>query len=89
MVRKAENECQPSFYQWVYGDSPHTIQESGIRLKKTTEGEYKEVCSAYMSAENIQMYGLQLKEGRFWNDSIDNTYGYQFIINETAQNRLA
>ena len=31
------------------------------------------------------MYGLQLKEGRFWNDSIDNTYGYQFIINETAQ----
>ncbi|WP_302798225.1 ABC transporter permease [Parabacteroides goldsteinii] len=81
---KQKMNASPLFYQWVYGDSPHTIQESGIRLK-TTEGEYKEVCSAYMSAENIQMYGLQLKEGRFWNDSIDNTYGYQFIINETAQ----
>lgn len=31
------------------------------------------------------MYGLQLKEGRFWNDSIDNTNDYKFIINETAQ----
>lgn len=84
---KQKMDASPLFRQWVYGDSPHNIQESGIRLK-TQDGEYKEVCSAYMSASNIQMYGLQLKEGRFWNDSIDNTYGYQFIINETAQKLL-
>lgn len=81
---KQKMDASPLFINWVYGDSPHTIQESGIRLK-TADGEYKEVCSAYMSAQNIHMYGLTLKEGRFWNDSIDNTYGYQFIINETAQ----
>lgn len=81
---KQKMDASPLFINWVYGDSPHTIQEGGIRLK-TGDGEYKEVYSAYMSAQNIQMYGLTLKEGRFWNDSIDNTYGYQFIINETAQ----
>lgn len=81
---KQKMNASPLFLQWVYGDSPHTIQESGIRLK-TAEGEYKEVCSEFMSAKNIQMYGLQLKEGRFWNDSIDNTNDYKFIINETAQ----
>lgn len=82
-IRQKMN-ASPLFSQWVYGDSPHTIQESGIRLK-TADGTYKEVCSASMSAPNIRMYDLQLKEGRFWNDSIDHPYSYQFIINETAQ----
>lgn len=81
---KQKMDASPLFTAWAYGSSPHELQGENTRIK-TPDGEYKEVSSAHMSFNNIMLYDLQLKEGRFWNDSIDSNPGYDFIINETAQ----
>lgn len=81
---KQRMDASPLFTVWTYGNSPHESREFGIRIK-TPDGEFKEVNSEYMNGKSIQMYNLQSKEGRTWNDSIDNFYSYNFIINESAQ----
>lgn len=81
---KERINASPLFSTWGYGDSPHEISGTGIRLK-TPDGEFKETLWDSMSGKMLEIYDIQLKEGRFWNDSVDQAASYNFIINETAK----
>lgn len=81
---KQKLNSSPLFSAWTFGESPNEIQDYGSRIK-TPDGEFKEVKSTSMSSTDLKIFELQLKEGRFWNDSTDTELDYKFIINETAQ----
>ena len=42
-----------------------------------------------LSNKYIELFGFQLKEGRLWNDSVDQWTDYKMIINESAKSLLA
>lgn len=72
------------FTTWEYAESPAAFMHTGYKFK-IPEGEYKDMGSAFLSANYFKLHNFQLKEGRLWNDSTDHWGDYTLIINETAK----
>ena len=75
------NAC-PLFVTWSYGEIPINL-EPYINLE-ADNGEKHKVALMNADKENMDMFGLKLKEGREWNDK-DQFAQYKMIINETAK----
>lgn len=73
----------PLLLEWVYG-KPIYNERIETKFSKSSQEEYYEVASTRLSQEYLDMFNLQLIEGRLW-DSTDVFEQYKCIINESAK----
>lgn len=86
---KIENavKTSPLFENLVFSTGPLYISDYNSVV--WLPGQEKKEVKSMSSTENyFKMLGIQLKEGRLWNDSIDSYRDFNVIINETAQKML-
>ena len=57
-------------------------------MRNAQRDEFKQVIYSSLSNKYIELFGFQLKEGRLWNDSVDQWTDYKMIINESAKSLL-
>ena len=86
LIRRKLNES-PLFSNWLLGEPPYNLKAS-TPVARSGREDYKEVAIEWFSNHYMRMFGLQLLEGRFWNDSIDIWGQYKCIINESAKELL-
>ena len=61
----------------------------GEAIKKAdTNDEYINANPTFLPTAYFDIYDLEVIDGRAWNDSIDNQYNYDLIINESAARAL-
>lgn len=76
------------FTHWSRIGMPfHNFRPSRYALNQAENG-FKPVIRGRMSLRYMELFGLQLLEGRLWNDSIDETFSknsFKCIINESAK----
>ena len=61
----------------------------GAAIKKAdTNDEYINATPTFLPTAYFDIYDLEVIDGRAWNDSIDNQYNYDLIINESAARAL-
>ena len=73
----------PLFTDWTYGMSPYEYREPYIQFE--FQGKKQLVIYGNTDEKYMNIYNLQIIEGRNWNDSIDHFGTYDLIINETAK----
>ena len=69
--------------KWARGNYLHSLTPS--RAFKSENGEYKKAAIAGLSEDFIDLFDIQLLEGRLWDSDQDETFQYKMIINETAK----
>ncbi len=74
----------PLFNIWTYGRSPNQLYNSGIWEFKLPDGEFQQVVIFSSNEAWMKLFDIQLKEGRIWNDSIDNSRNNFLIVTESA-----
>lgn len=68
----------------------NTFKPSRFALNQAENG-FQPVFQGFMSRRGMELFELQLVEGRLWNDSIDEVLGhnsFKVIINETAKKKF-
>ena len=78
----------PLFIRWEYGENPNQLDDNYINVRNAQRDEFKQVIYSSLSNKYIELFGFQLKEGRLWNDSVDQWTDYKMIINESAKSLL-
>lgn len=78
------NAC-PLFEQWTFGDSFQQLKASLNIKKADSNQEFQQVAFADFSNDMMDIFGIELVEGKRWNDSTDVFAQYKLIINETAK----
>lgn len=86
-IKERMNACS-LFTTWEYGENPNQLDGNFYSVRNVKDAEYRRVIYSSMTHKYIDLFNLQLKEGRLWNDSIDQWTDYQMIVNETAQKLL-
>lgn len=81
-VIKQKMDESPLFSSWQYGEPLVALDENTTITGE--DGEKHKVVFLYSNKEYMDMFGMQLKEGRTWNDT-DHFSQYKMIINESAQ----
>lgn len=87
LVEKRMNEST-LFTHWSRYSIPIHIFKSERYALNQAENGFKPVIRAAMSPRYMELFGLQLLEGRLWNDSIDKAFtmnSFKCIINESAK----
>ena len=82
------NAC-PFIQTWSIGDD--VWEDDGTLcsfMKKDAEEEFIHGSLSGFSIADIQLYDLQIIEGRGWDDNIDKFTNYNLIINESAKKAL-
>ena len=83
-ITRCMNES-PLFTHWTGAeDTPHQMRQKSFSIKFTNGTNEAHIHCNYASARYFPLFNLQLKEGRFFNDSIEHSRGYFAIANETA-----
>lgn len=85
---KEEMDHSPLFIRWEYGENPNQLDDNYINVRNAQRDEFKQVIYSSLSNKYIELFGFQLKEGRLWNDSVDQWTDYKMIINESAKSLL-
>lgn len=86
-IKEKMNACS-LFTTWEYGENPNQLDGSFNSVRNVKEETFHQVIYSSMSNKYIDLFNLELKEGRLWNDSIDQWTDYQMIVNEAAQKLL-
>lgn len=74
----------PLFEQWTFGETFQQLQ-AGTDIKKAdSDQEYQQVAATWLSNDLMDIFDIQLVEGRRWNDSTDVFAQYKLIVNETV-----
>lgn len=76
--------ASPLFSQWCFGEAPIQMV-AGTPCKVEQDNQYTQTVCEFWNPNYMNLFNFQLKEGRMWNDSIDQFAQYKIIINETAQ----
>lgn len=89
ITRKIENAVQtsPLFEGVVFNEGPLHISDYNMEVRLPGQ-EWIETKTMSSTESYFKILGIQLKEGRLWNDSIDSHKDFNVIINETAQKIL-
>ncbi len=84
VIRREMDAC-PLFENWNFGETFQQLTPF-INIKKAdSDQEYQQVAFADFSNAMMDMFDIELIEGRRWNDSTDVFAQYKLIINETAK----
>lgn len=83
-VIKQKMNTSPLFSEWCYGETPSNLTLQAP-FKTEKENQYTQIAYQFMAPSYMRLFNFQLKEGRLWNNSIDQFSQYKIIINETAQ----
>ena len=84
------NSC-PDIVAWSMGDELWHSANAYIRpfaKKANTENEFIEGGNTNLSVSDMDLFGLEIIEGRGWDDSIDQFTNYNLIINESAKKQM-
>lgn len=81
-------DASPLFEKWTFGDTFQQLTPYLNIKKANSDQEYQKVAFADFSNDMMDIFDIQLVEGRRWNDSTDVFAQYKLIINETAQKML-
>lgn len=74
---KEEMDHSPLFIRWEYGENPNQLDDNYINVRNAQRDEFKQVIYSSLSNKYIELFGFQLKEGRLWNDSVDQWTDYK------------
>jgi ABC-type antimicrobial peptide transport system permease subunit len=74
----------PLFTYWTYGTSPYESNFSYSSKFKLLDGEFKEVNRVSVDESWLRLFDIQLKEGRLWDDNIDEFCQYVLIASESV-----
>lgn len=77
-------DASPLFSKWCFGEAPIQVVP-GTPCKAEKENQYTQTACEFWGSDYMDLFDFQLKEGRMWDDSIDQFTQYKAIINETAQ----
>ncbi len=81
----------PLFEQWGRQASIVGNYQVGNYALDRVENGFHQALYFLMSRREMEMYGLQLVEGRLWNDSVDEDFtknSFKAIINESAKKQF-
>ena len=87
-ITQTLNAC-PFIHTWSLGDD--VWEENSIPfpfIKKSTKEDFLFGIYSGFSSADIQLFDLQIIEGRGWDDSKDKFTNYNLIINESAKKAL-
>ena len=82
-VLQQKMDESPLIEGWARGDFLYSLNPL-ISWKKEN-GEFQKVAFAYLSKDYMDIFELQLLEGRMWNPDQDDLTQNKIIINETAK----
>jgi hypothetical protein len=67
---KQKLDANPLIERWTFGNSPHQTGNF-VREIKTSDGEFKDVTQISTDETWLELFEIELLEGRFWNDTDD------------------
>jgi ABC-type antimicrobial peptide transport system permease subunit len=74
----------PYLHNLCFGNDPMNVSEISWKVKGSNK-EYQTVNGITVTPDFLNLYGLSVKEGRFFKDDQDNLEQKKIIINESAQ----
>ena len=81
-IKNRMNNC-PLFTGWTYCESPADRDNQSYQLVKMTDGDYKEIRGLASDEHWMKIFGIQLLQGRLWDDAIDNSGNNMVIVTES------
>ena len=81
-IEQKMNAC-PLFTNWTYGEGPNKFRIGESRVK-LPDGEFKEIKLIGVDEHWLRLFGIQLKDGRLWDDKADVRENNFFIVSESA-----
>ena len=76
------NAC-PLFTNWTSCSSPNEFKIFNFKFK-SLDGEYKEIKLERASENWLKLFDIQLIEGQFWDDTMDDNNPTAFIVTESV-----
>lgn len=87
VIRREMDAC-PLFENWAFGETFQQLTPFLNIKKADSDQAYQQVAFAGFSNSLMDIFDIELVEGRRWNDSTDVFAQYKLIINETAKRML-
>ncbi|MDR1981380.1 MAG: ABC transporter permease, partial [Tannerellaceae bacterium] len=79
---KQKLDASPLITDWIIGNSPNS-RHSSFEFRKPG-GEFKKVTMLGADEKWLNLFDIQLVEGRLLEDDKDDFYGYNLIVSESA-----
>ncbi len=77
----------PLFTHWALGEAPILSGEWGSKCILES-GEEVTIQTLFCNRQFMELFGFKLKEGRLWDNEIDNFRQYRLILTESAMRAL-
>jgi len=80
---KQKMDASPLFTSWSYGNSPNEYTIGTFKFKRL-DGDLKNVNLVGADEVWLKLFGIQLAQGRIWDDNTEDEYAYNIIVSESA-----